>query len=144
MTLCYMTPEPFMALELPIKKPGVPDAATNSSIELDLYDCLDSFVADEILDDDNKWLNEKTGNKETVKKNIKFWNFPEILIISLKRFNNSGRKVQKLVNFPIEKPGFTQICDWLQKERLCLQFIRYSESHRGDCRWPLFRLCQKC
>ena len=101
-TVLSVTPEPFMALELPIKKIGVENAATNSTIEMDLYDCLDSFVADEILDDDNKWLNEKTGNKEIVKKSIKFWNFPDILIISLKRFNNSGRKVQKLVNFPIE------------------------------------------
>ena len=101
-TVLSVTPEPFMALELPIKKIGVENAATNSTIEMDLYDCLDSFVADEILDDDNKWLNEKTGNKEIVKKSIKFWNFPEILVISLKRFNNSGRKIQKLVNFPIE------------------------------------------
>ena len=101
-TVLSMSPEPFMALELPIKKIGVENAATNSKIEIDVYDCLDSFVADEVLDDDNKWLNEKTGKKESVKKNIKFWNFPDILIISLKRFNNSGRKIQKLVNFPIE------------------------------------------
>lgn len=99
-----MTPEPFMVLELPIKKLGEENknAATNSNIEIDIYDCLDSFIADEILDDDNKWFNEKTGKKESVKKNIKFWNFPDILIISLKRFNNNGRKIQKLVNFPIE------------------------------------------
>ena len=99
-----MTPEPFMVLELPIKKLGEEnkDAATNSNIDIDIYDCLDSFIADEILDDDNKWFNEKTGKKESVKKNIRFWNFPNVLIISLKRFNNNGRKIQKLVNFPIE------------------------------------------
>ena len=101
-TVLSMTPEPFMVLELPIKKPGVKDAVTNSAVEIDIYDCLDSFIADEILDDENKWFNEKTGTKEVVKKNIKFWNFPDILIISLKRFTNSGRKIQKLVNFPIE------------------------------------------
>lgn len=101
-TVLSMTPEPFMVLELPIKKFGIEDALTKSGTEIDLYDCLDSFVADEILDDDNKWLNDKTGAKECVKKNIKFWNFPDILIISLKRFNNNGRKIQKLVNFPIE------------------------------------------
>ena len=69
-TVLSVTPEPFMALELPIKKIGVENAATNSTVEMDLYDCLDSFVADELLDDDNKWLNEKTGNKEIVKKSI--------------------------------------------------------------------------
>lgn len=99
-----MTPEPFMVLELPIKKLGEENknATTNNNIDIDIYDCLDSFIADEILDDDNKWFNEKTGKKESVKKNIKFWSFPDILIISLKRFNNNGRKIQKLVNFPIE------------------------------------------
>ena len=101
-TVLSMTPEPFMALELPIKKNGVENVATNSNIEIDLYDCLDSFTANEVLDDDNKWLNEKTGGRESVVKKIQFWNFPDILIISLKRFNNNGRKIQKLVNFPIE------------------------------------------
>ena len=97
-----MTPEPFMVLELPIKKADIENVDINSKINIDLYDCLDSFIGDEILDDDNMWLNETTGNKERVKKNIRFWNFPDVLIISLKRFNNSGRKIQKFVDFPIE------------------------------------------
>ena len=93
-----ITPEPFMVLELPIKGKN----EQNEQNEISLYDCMDNFVADEVMDADNKWLNEKTGKHELIKKNIRFWNFPDILIISLKRFGNNGRKIQKLVQFPVD------------------------------------------
>lgn len=85
-------PESFFMLDLEIPK-------RNAS----LYDCLDAFTDYEILDGDNAWLNEKTGQKEQVKKRMTFWNFPHILVITLKRFSADGtRKIQDLIDFPLE------------------------------------------
>ena len=53
------------------------------------------------MENDNAWFNENTNKKEDVFKFIKFWNFPDILIIDFKRFDNYGNKINKLVDFPI-------------------------------------------
>ena len=37
-----------------------------------------------------------TPNKKKLQKNIKFWSLPEVLVITLKRFNNNNRKNQSL------------------------------------------------
>jgi len=55
------------------------------------------------MEGENAWFNEKTGKKEDVKKSIKFWNLPKILVISLKRFSPDGRqKLNSHINFPLE------------------------------------------
>ena len=85
-------PESFfiLDLELPKKNPS-------------LNDCLDAFTQFETLEGENAWYNEKTRKKEDVKKRITFWNFPTILVITLKRFSATGeRKLQDLVDFPME------------------------------------------
>jgi ubiquitin C-terminal hydrolase len=91
--LISMTPEPYFIINLPIP---------NDNKSPSLIDCFDLYVKGEILDGDNSVLNEKTGNKESVTKNIAFWSFPNILVIDIKRFNSSNRKNQILVNFPIK------------------------------------------
>lgn len=86
------TPESFfmLDLELPTQNPS-------------LYDCLDAFTHSEVLDGENAWYNDKTQTKEPVHKRITFWNFPKILVITLKRFTADGtRKIQGLVDFPME------------------------------------------
>lgn len=86
-----LKPEPYALLDLPI-----PDRPRPS-----LYDCFDEFVGDELL---TGWLNEKTNRTEPVRKNIVFWNFPQILIITLKRFSANGRmKNGDNVDFPVEE-----------------------------------------
>lgn len=44
------------------------------------------------------------GKKKKVdaKKKILFWSFPDLLIVDLKRFTNTVRKNQVLVDFPLE------------------------------------------
>jgi ubiquitin C-terminal hydrolase len=60
------------------------------------------FTTPEILEGDNAWFNEKTGKKEDVKKQISFWNFPKILIITFKRFTPDGtNKLNYLIDFPL-------------------------------------------
>jgi len=85
-------PESYFILDLPIPK-------RNAS----LIDCFDAFTAAEMMEGENAWFNETTGQKEDVKKKITFWNFPKILVVTLKRFSADGeKKIQDLVDFPIE------------------------------------------
>lgn len=87
-----LNPEPYFLLDLEI-----PENATN------IYQCFDAFTQYELLEGDNAWYNEKTKKREDVKKRITFWNFPSILIITLKRFHMDGhRKIQKQIQFPLE------------------------------------------
>ena len=85
-----MSPEPFFIINLPIPSENKTPTIQN---------CFDLYVESETLDG---ILNEKTGNKETMKKGIKFWSFPNILVMDIKRFNATNRKNQILVDFPLE------------------------------------------
>lgn len=86
-------PENFFVLDLPI-----PQKSSSS-----LYECFDEYTKPETLTGENAWFNEKTGVKEDIKKHITFWNFPKVLIITLKRFHGDGmRKIQSPVSFPLE------------------------------------------
>ena len=67
--------EPYFILDLPI--------CGNT-----IYDCLDQYISPELLENENAWFNEKTQQKENVFKQITFWNFPKILIITFKRFSS--------------------------------------------------------
>lgn len=90
-------PESYCILDLPIP---TPIATAKSSRQVTLIDCFDAFVGDELL---TGWMNEKTNQKEPVRKNIAFWSFPKILIITLKRYSPDGRnKNGALVDFPLD------------------------------------------
>lgn len=68
-----------------------------------LYEGFDSFIEKETMYGENAWFNEKKGVKQDVIKQIQFWNFPNILVISLKRFSPDGsQKLCHLVDFPLE------------------------------------------
>jgi ubiquitin C-terminal hydrolase len=90
-TIHSTIPENYFILDLEIPKPN----AT-------LYDCFDSFTSYETLEGDDAWYNERTKKLEDVRKRITFWNFPKILVITLKRFSADGkRKKQDNVDFPL-------------------------------------------
>ena len=85
-----ITPEPFFNLNVPIAP------------EKTLEKCISLYTATEKLDGDNKILNDKTDEKEEAEKNIRFWSLPEVLVVTIKRFDNNGRKNQQMVDFPLE------------------------------------------
>jgi ubiquitin carboxyl-terminal hydrolase 8 len=89
-----ITPEPYFILDLPIP----PENKSPT-----LIDCFDLYVNGEIMEGDNAIFNEKTGEKESAKKKLSFWSFPNILVIDIKRFNSSNRKNQILVDFPLNE-----------------------------------------
>jgi ubiquitin carboxyl-terminal hydrolase 8 len=82
-------PEIYMTVDLPIVK--------NKTI----YECLEEYMKNEELKDENAWFNEKTGKKEDITKSIRFWSFPNILIFILKRYTQTGsRKLAHKIDFP--------------------------------------------
>lgn len=82
-------PEPFFNIMLPI------------SNRKTLNSCFELFTQKESLSDDNMIYNEKTKQKEKVTKQILFWSLPDILVITLKRFSNNGRKDKTHIDFPL-------------------------------------------
>ncbi len=87
-----MTPEPYFIINLPIPE-------KNKSPTL--IDCFDLYVDGELLDGENCVTYEKTGEKVPAKKKIMFWNFPDVLVIDIKRFNSQNRKNQILIDFTL-------------------------------------------
>jgi ubiquitin C-terminal hydrolase len=102
-------PEHFFILDLPVlSKKGVLKT---------LYECFDQFVEKELLENENAWYNEKTGTKENVHKQITFWNFPKIVVITLKRFSPDGsRKIQDLISFPFDLDLTQYITGYLPRQ----------------------------
>jgi len=83
--------------------------------DVTVYDCLDDFSREEILEGENSWLNEKTNQKERIRKYLTFWSFPPVLIICLKRTNYSGEKNNVLVNYPLVLDLQKYVCGYQKK-----------------------------
>jgi len=71
-----------------------------------LEECLDDFIKEEMIDQDNMIKCSFCGHYNKSTKHTKFWKLPKILIIQLKRFkvNNYGiitEKISKQVDYPI-------------------------------------------
>lgn len=86
-------PQPFSVLSLPIP----------SKKKITLYDCFDVYCADEEMNGDNAWFNDKINTKEDVICGIRFWSLPKVLVISLNRWNMNGRKVHTNVDVPLNE-----------------------------------------
>ena len=89
-----ITPEPFFNLHLPI--------GNNKT----LSGCFDEYTKIEEMkkeneNNDNRIFNENTNNKENANKNISFWNLPDVLVITLKRFGNNIKKNDEYISFPL-------------------------------------------
>jgi ubiquitin carboxyl-terminal hydrolase 8 len=104
-----LKPESYFILDLPIIHGN--RKATN------IYGCFDLFIQPEILDNENAWSNENTGKKEDVEKRVFFWNFPKILIITLKRFSPDGmHKLNDLLDFPLKDLDLTKYAKGYNKK----------------------------
>jgi ubiquitin carboxyl-terminal hydrolase 8 len=86
------SPEPFFIIDLPIP---------NNIKTPSLIDCFNLYLEGEILEGENSWYNEKTKEKQPVKKKISYWSLPTILVIDIKRFNSRNKKMKTLVKFPL-------------------------------------------
>lgn len=90
-----------LPLSIPIKK------GTNINSVYGLEECLDNFITDEELSEDNKIICDICGIKNQSIKKIQIWKPPQILVIQLKRFvtNSFGQQTAKILNpvvYPVE------------------------------------------
>jgi len=70
---------------------------------IDIYDCFDLYTIDEKMEGDNAWFNDKTNTKEDIIKRIRFWNLPNILVITFSRFSFNGKtKRNDNILFPLD------------------------------------------
>ena len=70
-----------------------------------LDDCLDEFGKEEILSEMDTWYCPRCREHRRATKKFELWKTPDILVMHLKRFSNSGwrrDKLDVLVDFPIE------------------------------------------
>ena len=84
-------PEPFSILSLSIP----------TKSQCDILDCFDLYTRNEALIGDNKWMNDNTGEKQNVNKNLTFLSLPNVLIIELKRYGYNNNKIHTVVNTPL-------------------------------------------
>jgi len=107
-----LTPQSYFILDLPIFVDG-----EKQMVASNLYGCLDLFTQPEYLTGENAWFNERTGKKEDIQKKMIFWNFPNILVITLNRFSIDGlRRINKHVDFPIDNLDLTNYVHGYNKE----------------------------
>ena len=94
-TVKSLRPEQYFILDLPIPK--------SQTAPITIYDCMDFFTTKEEMCGENAWFNDKTGEKEDAHKRTLFWNFPNVLIIALKRFEYMGTRCFR-IDSQIEAP----------------------------------------
>ena len=116
-------PEPYCLLSL-----SIPDNTNNCT----LYDCFEHYIIKELLDGTNSYYNEKTNKKEDVYKYLNFWNFPNILIIDLKRFNNFNKKINTIIDFPIKDLDLRKYVCGYDKETYIYDLFGVT-NHSGGC-----------
>ena len=86
-----ITPEPFFNLQVEIGNTKT------------LEGCIRNYTHEEVLDHKIDVSEEGASKKlERGKKKIEFWNLPDILVITLKRFDKSGKKNKVFIDFPLE------------------------------------------
>jgi ubiquitin carboxyl-terminal hydrolase 4/11/15 len=85
---------------LPLLLPG------GALSEVPLEQCIDEMTREVVLDDSNKWRCPNCNEDVPASSSQKLWSTPDILIIHLKRFQQTltgvGRKVETNVVFPPE------------------------------------------
>jgi len=80
-------PEPFFILDLSI--PNIPTVT--------LEDCLNLYIQNDSID----WKDDSTNEYIPASKKNRFWRMPKLLFIVFKRFDNFGKKNNKMVHVPL-------------------------------------------
>ncbi|GAV26902.1 hypothetical protein PMKS-000363 [Pichia membranifaciens] len=95
--------------------------------ELNLYDCIDSFVSSEILTGDNAWKCPRCRESLSTKKKLTITRLPAVLIVHLERFSLSSGpnltfvKNTSRINIPLKmsmKRYWPQVQDEQERQQL--------------------------
>ncbi len=102
--------DPFMDLSLPIPNNSICNnlqrkfrhsSTHQQSAECTLRMCLETFFHGEALSNDDKIDCDRCKKRQHCTKSLEIENAPPILVIHFKRFNNSRRKKNTVVSFPL-------------------------------------------
>lgn len=131
-TFCF---DPFYDISIPIpsvaacrRRPGVAlKRGKNSDADCSLFDCLCSFVQSEVLQYENARFCKICHGRHECTKLLTIEKLPLNLIIHLTRFDNSGKKKNTKVSFPLEDFNFEMFM---------------SSDAKIDARYRLYSICQ--
>ena len=70
----------------------------NENETINIYDCLEKFREEEILEKENKYYCERCKSHQNAKKKIQIYKPPLYLIVQLKRFKYSNSLLSKLID----------------------------------------------
>jgi ubiquitin carboxyl-terminal hydrolase 8 len=99
-----ITPEPFFNLQV--------EMGWNT-----LEGCIKKYTEEEVLEHKIEVSDEDNITKrESVRRKIEFWNLPDILVITLKRFDKLGKKNKAYVDFPLENLNLSEYVVGYDKE----------------------------
>mmetsp|Transcript_40514 Transcript_40514/g.85032 ORF Transcript_40514/g.85032 Transcript_40514/m.85032 type:complete len:591 (-) Transcript_40514:1603-3375(-) len=102
--------DPFYDLSLPFPEENRSDHKRSSMLSIlrsadlsrcSLDECLNEFTKDEILDGENMTECSKCRQKRESIKRLQVYQYPKILVLHLKRFGNSRKKVKTCVEYPV-------------------------------------------
>ena len=69
---------------------------------ISLLDLLNNYCRRDQLDFNNQLRCDKCSQLSQAYKKINFWILPNYLIITLKRFDNNGRKINEPIQYPLK------------------------------------------
>lgn len=101
------------------RRPAAPAAPARA--EVTLQECLGLFTAPERLDEQNSWYCGSCKEHRRATKTVKLWRLPEVLVLSLKRFEvregggfgwsgPANVKIEAPVDFPIDGLDLRPFC----------------------------------
>ncbi|KAI9351152.1 hypothetical protein DFJ73DRAFT_659366 [Zopfochytrium polystomum] len=109
----------FAAREVEVSANGSSseDSSKAARTNITLRDCLNEFMREEEMGDEDTWYCPQCKDHKKIKKKLDVWRVPEILVFHLKRFSNSGRgfrsisanKIDALVEFPVTGLDLTDV-----------------------------------
>ena len=115
-----------MSLSLPVPSGRGVSQAT-------LYQCMDAFVHEEVLDKGNAWHCPKCQRPRRSTKRLSLARLPPVLLIHLKRFTFRGpasNKIETRVNFPFDKLDLSNYMPPPLPPGMSVHGIPVSESQR--------------
>ena len=106
-----------------------------------LYDCLEYFRTEEILEEGNEWYCKKCKKFQLAKKKMDLFYLPKILMICLKRFSNESRysryssfswgKDDSFIDFPINNMDLKEYIIGPDKDNVKYDLYAVSQHYGG-------------
>ena len=113
-----VNPEQFFMIDLPVVSLDTNVPCTS------LIECFRQFTRVELMNGANAWFHAESGKAISVNKRIMFWQFPPVLVITLKRFTPDGRhKHGHQIVFPVDGLDLSQFVVGYNPQRFVYDLV---------------------